>query len=65
MDRKTKDIPNLKASASDTTKEKCVICHAETEYTCNIHISERQFYIESVGQLCPKCYHDLYMKNSR
>ena len=43
-------------------KEKCVICGAETEYIIDTPISERQDYIKSIGQLCPKCYYEAYLK---
>ena len=35
--------------------EKCVLCHADTEYTFDTPIDEREFYVEGVGQLCWRC----------
>ena len=43
--------------------EKCVVCGAETEYALDTPIGERQFFVESKGQLCQKCYQEIYEKN--
>lgn len=43
-------------------EEKCVVCGANTGYTFDISIFERQFYIEGAGQLCPKCHDEIYGK---
>jgi len=42
--------------------ELCVNCGIETPYTINTHIDYRQHYIEGAGQLCAKCYNDIYNK---
>lgn len=39
--------------------ERCVICGAETEYTKDVPIGERERYIEGGGQLCLKCYYEI------
>ena len=36
--------------------EKCVLCHADTGYTFNTPVEERDGYVEGVGQLCWKCW---------
>ena len=52
-------------AAIEKEKDKCVVCGAETKYGPNIPISEREFYVEGAGQLCQKCYYDLYIKKNR
>ena len=41
-------------------KDKCVMCGEEPAYDEFDHIDYRYFYIEGVGQLCPKCYNSTY-----
>jgi len=41
-------------------KDKCVSCGCETEYDKETHIDFRNFYIEGAGQLCEKCYKEIY-----
>ncbi len=43
-------------------RERCVVCSQATEYAFDTPVSDREFYIEGVGQLCPRCYYDLYEK---
>jgi recombinational DNA repair protein (RecF pathway) len=43
--------------------EECVICHQLTEVKKDTEIDFRSFYIEGAGQLCEKCYHEIYKKN--
>ena len=38
------------------SKEKCVVCGAETPYDFETHIDFRTGYIEGVGQHCIKCF---------
>lgn len=40
-------------------KDRCVICYAETPYTKDTPIEEREFYIEGCGQLCENCYQEI------
>ena len=42
--------------------EKCVICHELTDEKKDTNIELRSFYVEGVGQLCPKCYQEIYNK---
>ena len=42
-------------------KEKCVMCGEETPYTKDTHIDLRKYYIEGAGQLCEKCYNEIYL----
>lgn len=37
-------------------KDKCVMCHNETEYELSTHIDLRRGYVEGMGQLCFTCY---------
>lgn len=37
------------------TKEKCVICGAETAYDETTNIDLRQNYVEGMGQVCDRC----------
>ena len=43
-------------------KESCVLCDEETPYTRTTSIELRVGYIEGAGQLCMKCYENLYQK---
>jgi len=42
------------------TFEKCVTCWEDTEYTRGTNIHFRNFYVEGAGQLCKKCYINIY-----
>ena len=49
--------------ANDRTpnkRDKCVSCHAETEYDEFDHIDLRYFYVEGAGQLCAECWKEIY-----
>ena len=41
-------------------EEKCVICGENAGYMFDTPIYERQFYVEGVGQLCEKCFKEIY-----
>ena len=51
-----------KKHATNETKEKCIVCRAETPYNFNTPIAERKYYIEGSGQLCENCYYSIYIK---
>ena len=40
--------------------EKCVSCGTEVGYTINTHVDSRKGYVEGVGQLCSKCFIEIY-----
>lgn len=40
-------------------KDRCVVCYAETAYSKDTPIEEREFYIEGCGQLCEACYNEI------
>ena len=42
------------------SKEICVSCEEETPYDVSMDISLRQCYVEGAGQLCLKCWKELY-----
>jgi hypothetical protein len=41
-------------------KEKCIRCGVETEYDVSSPVTVRRWYIEGSGQLCEKCFFELY-----
>ena len=41
-------------------KDRCVLCDEETEYTRNVPIDQRLYYVEGAGQLCGECYKKIY-----
>lgn len=41
-------------------KEICVVCRKKTEESKNTNINKRFYYVECVGQLCSKCYEEIY-----
>ena len=41
----------------------CVICGKPTEYRADTPIDKRECYVEGAGQLCRKCYFEIYLKN--
>ena len=43
--------------------EKCVVCHQETEVKKDEPIQNRQFYVVGAGQLCQKCFKEIYKIN--
>ena len=55
--------PKCKIHISDF--DLCVCCGTETEYRKDTPIGERSGYINGVGQLCRKCYFELYKTDSR
>ena len=46
--------------------EKCLICGTITKIPKDMHIANRTNYIEGAGQLCEKCYAEIYKdKNAK
>lgn len=41
-----------------TKWEYCVICGQRTDVKRSEPISRRMYYVEGVGQLCPRCYRE-------
>tara|TARA_Y100001963_G_scaffold113434_1_gene157115 strand:+ start:370 stop:621 length:252 start_codon:yes stop_codon:yes gene_type:complete len=61
------DTPNdmelgktIRAMVNNTEIDTCNMCDAETPYTRDTHINQRQHYIEGAGQLCEHCWVDIY-----
>jgi len=42
--------------------EECIICHCKTNIPVRMYIEEREYYVEGAGQLCPKCFKELFSK---
>ncbi len=42
--------------------EKCVDCGLDTGYSINDHVDSRKNYVEGCGQLCSKCFIEVYKK---
>jgi hypothetical protein len=40
--------------------ELCIRCGKETEYGVSAPVHMRKYYIEGSGQLCEKCFYELY-----
>lgn len=45
-------------------KERCVLCGQETAYDFKTPITQREFYVEGAGQLCRKCFRELYSEKN-
>ncbi len=60
-----KNIIETENNKTDGAIEKCVMCEGKTEYMDSVPINERNYYIEGAGQLCKKCYYNLYVKSGR
>jgi hypothetical protein len=41
-------------------RERCIRCGVETEYDVSSPVTVRRWYIEGSGQLCEKCFYELY-----
>lgn len=51
------DTPDL---FIEWVKETCVLCGQETAYDFKTPITQREFYVEGAGQLCRRCFRELY-----
>jgi hypothetical protein len=40
--------------------DNCVMCGEKTKYKRTDHIDIREHYVEGAGQLCEKCYEEIY-----
>lgn len=61
FDKKT-NIPELSV---EWAKEKCVLCGQETAYDFKTPITQREFYMEGAGQLCRRCFRELYLEKKK
>lgn len=41
-------------------RERSIRCGRETEYEVSIPVTVREYYIKGSGQLCPRCFQELY-----
>lgn len=48
------------ATTESKINDLCVICGKTTEYHKDQNVNERKHYVEGAGQLCKKCYENLY-----
>ena len=55
-------MDKLKKQA-DSEAERCVICGKPTDYSVDTPIDKRECYVEGAGQLCRKCYFEVYIKS--
>lgn len=53
-------IQELKQKFSKT--EYCVVCRKDTSIPVDMHVDLRYHYVEGAGQLCKKCYEEVYSK---
>ena len=51
------------SNEKQTKYESCVLCGQQTNVPVDALITEREHYIDSVGQLCQKCFFETYVKN--
>ena len=40
--------------------ERCVLCGRLTPVKRDSHIAGRRYYVEGAGQLCGRCFYDVY-----
>ena len=52
-DNELKDIDSRK-------NDKCMLCGCETGYILNTPVSKRSYYVVGCGQMCEKCYKEIY-----
>lgn len=62
--KNTEQCANMKVlrSQGEEDVDRCVVCGEKTEYTRDIPVSERTGYVKGAGQLCRKCFFDIYAK---
>ena len=51
-----------KGTQVDKENDLCVTCNAETPHKRGDHIDTRPHYVEGAGQLCKKCWEEIYEK---
>ena len=65
MENKIKNVVKTEQNKTNNPVEKCVLCGAEAPYRLSTPISQREFYVEGSGQICKKCYYEIYIKKDR
>ena len=43
------------------SEERCVLCNTITDTNKDIHIDQRPYYVEGVGEVCQDCYHKVVL----
>lgn len=55
-----KKIEDKKGEIPPFSLETCVCCGARMKVSKELEISKRKCYIEGAGQLCSRCFFELY-----
>ena len=55
-----KRVSEKQQSTVSGEMERCVLCWRETDVPKDTPVSRRRYYLEGQGQLCAKCYYELY-----
>lgn len=58
-------IEIMRSIEKHTEYESCVLCGQQTNISVDVPIKDREHYINSVGQLCQKCFFETYVKNQK
>ena len=48
------------AAEDEELMEKCVLCGRTVPVRRDSHITGRRYYVEGAGQLCARCFYELY-----
>jgi len=54
--------PGKRTKKTDKGYEKCVLCGKKTGIKTSQPISDRDYYVKGIGQLCRECYRDVNVK---
>lgn len=58
-------IEMMRSIEKQTQYEGCVLCGQQTNVPVDVPIRDREHYIDSVGQLCQKCFFETYVKKQK
>lgn len=59
-DRIEDNMMNGKENKEEAEYERCIICGCITQVRRDWDISMRKYYVEGAGQLCKRCFYDIY-----
>ena len=62
MEQTLNNLDSLKTKRP-FSKERCIVCHAETNYLVGTPVFKRSNYVIGVGQMCSYCFKENYIKN--
>lgn len=57
-------MKNIEKCTMNIHGERCVICGQETGMKKDWPIAMRKYYVEGAGQLCKKCYSEIYSEGN-